>query len=196
MNQLSTCQGRYAENEPVKLLLSQNIHADHADWRMTHLEKEILSGSLPVMHTKQELILPSLKEGGYGVEIALYRKGAFLTKLNTAVNVGSSVVRYGFLCDFQEEDSDAVSTLAEYHITHVQFYDWSWRHDSLVAPQEAYQDMMGKHNSLTAIRKRIAGCHQRGMMAMAYGAVYAASRSFREAHPSWGLYGAGFSNSN
>ena len=189
MNELSTCQGRYAESEPIRLLLQQDVKADRADWRITHLEKEIFSGSLPIIQTEQELTLPSLEEGGYGVEIDLYQKDAFLIKLNTAVNVSGCIVRYGFLCDFQEKESDAVATLAKYHITHVQFYDWSWRHDSLVAPQDEYQDMMGKHNSLPAIRKRIADCHQHGMVAMAYGAVYAACRSFREAHPTWGLYG-------
>ena len=191
MNELSTCQGRYAANEPIRLLLQQDVNADRADWHITHLEKEIFSGSLPIKQTEQELVLPSLKEGGYGVEIDLYQKGTFLIKLNTAVNVGSYIVRYGFLCDFQEKESDAVATLAKYHITHVQFYDWSWRHDSLIAAQDEYQDMMGKHNSLPAIKQRIVDCHQHGMVAMAYGAVYAASQAFQQAHPTWGLYGAG-----
>ena len=190
MNELSTCQGRYTENEPIRLLLQQDVNADRADWRITHLEKEIFSGSLPIKQTEQELVLPSLKEGGYGVEIDLYQKDTFLIKLSTAVNVGGYIVRYGFLCDFQEKESDAVATLAKYHITHVQFYDWSWRHDRLVAIQDEYQDMMGKHNSLPAIKQRIVDCHQHGMIAMAYGAVYAASQTFQQAHPAWGLYGA------
>ena len=189
MNELSTCQGRYTENEPIRLLLQQDVNADRADWRITHLEKEIFSGSLPIIQTEQELVLPSLKEGGYGVEIDLYQKDTFLIKLSTAVNVGGYIVRYGFLGDFQEKESDAVATLAKYHITHVQFYDWSWRHDRLVAIQDEYQDMMGKHNSLSVIRNRIAECHQSGMLAMAYGAVYAACKEFRDKHPSWGLYG-------
>ena len=74
----------------------------------------------------------------------------------------------------------------------MQFYDWAYRHDTLVAPTDDYADMMGKQNSLPAIRKKIAACHARGMVAMAYGAVYAASRAFRDAHADWGLYaGAG-----
>ena len=191
MNELSTCQGRYEENEPVSLLLQQEANADRADWRITHLEKAIRSGTLPVCGPEQEMLLPPLKAGGYGVEVQLYRHGRPLTELSTAVNVGGSTVRYGFLCDFGESESNAVAALARYHITHVQFYDWSWRHDSLVAPEDEYQDMMGKQNSLPVIRQRIDECHRRGMAAMAYGAVYAASREFREVHPSWGLYGAG-----
>ncbi len=191
MNALSTCQGRYEEGEHIRLLLQQSVNADRADWCVTHLEKEVFSGSIPVVQCRQELTLPSLPAGGYGIEVKLYQKGRFQIKRNTAVNVGGQIVRYGFLCDFTEKESDAVSALAEYHITHVQFYDWSWRHDSLIAPQDEYQDMMGKHNSLAVIRQRIADCRRRGMLAMAYGAVYAASREFHGAHPDWGLYGAG-----
>ncbi len=39
--------------------------------------------------------------------------------------------------------------------------------------------MMGKRNSLTVIRRKIAACHARGMRALGYGAVYAASEAFR-----------------
>jgi len=191
MNELSTGEGRYEADKPLKLLLQQEVHADRAEWRITHLEKTILAGKLPVKEPQQELVLPSLAAGGYGVEVKLYQKDKLLINLSTAVNVGGNVVRYGFLCDFDKSESEAASALAKYHITHVQFYDWSWRHDSLIAPQDEYQDMMGKHNSLPVIKRRIAECHQHGMIAMAYGAVYAASRSFHEAHPSWGLYGAG-----
>ena len=190
MKELSTCQGRYAPNALIRILLRQDAKADRAEWHVTHLEKEILSGSVLVKEAEQELILPALEAGGYGIEVHLYFQDTFLTKLNTAVNVGSDVVRYGFLCDFQEKESEAAAILAKYHITHVQFYDWSWRHHCLIAPEEEYQDMMGKHNSLPVIRQRISACHQRGMLAMAYGAVYAAGRAFRDTHPSWGLYGA------
>ena len=31
MNELSTCQGRYAANEPIRLLLQQDVNADRAD---------------------------------------------------------------------------------------------------------------------------------------------------------------------
>ena len=190
MNELSTCKGKYAPDEPIRILLRQEVNADRAEWHVTHLEKEILSGSIPVTEAEQALILPALNTGGYGIEIHLYHEDTFLTILNTAVNVDGDTVRYGFLCDFQEKDSDAVAILARYHITHVQFYDWSWRHHCLIAPQDEFQDMMGKHNSLPVIRQRIKDCHQRGMLTMAYGAVYAADRAYRDAHPDWGLYGA------
>lgn len=190
MNELFTCQGKYLENEPIQLTLKQDTAADRAEWHVWHLEKEIMAGSVPTVQRETALLLPPLKEGGYGVEVRLFRQENLLLQLYTAVNVGGDAVRYGFLCDFEREDEEAVSALAKYHITHVQFYDWSWRHDSLISPDPAYQDMMGKHNALPVIQKRVEACHRHGMLAMAYGAVYAASRPFWESHRDWGLYSA------
>ena len=189
MNELSTLQGRYSENEPIRLLLQHDTPADRAEWHILHLEKELMTGNFPVVSDEQELSLPPLKPGSYGIDLILYLGNELAATLSTAVNVDTDTVRYGFLCDFTDEKSEAVATLAKYHITHVQFYDWSWRHDSLIAPTDEYRDMMGKHNSLSVIRNRIAECHQSGMLAMAYGAVYAACKEFRDKHPSWGLYG-------
>lgn len=104
------------------------------------------------------------------------------------------VFRYGFLSDFSPSDADGADVLAmaKHHINAVQFYDWSYRHDDLVAPADEYRDMMGKLNSLPIIRGKIKACHEHGMKALGYGAVYAASGDFAEKHPHWRLYtGAG-----
>ncbi len=189
MNEVFTCMGSYAEGGPILLRIRQDGGADSAQWSVLRLEKELLSGWISVSQAEQDLVLPPLAKGGYGVRVRLFRKETLLASLHTAVNVGGDFVRYGFLCDFGQSASEAVPTLAKYHITHVQFYDWSWKHDSLVSPREEYRDMMGKRNSLPVIQRRIDACHRHGMLAMAYGAVYAASREFRDAHPAWGLYG-------
>lgn len=190
MNELSTFKGRYEPGEPIKLHLIHQTPADHLKWSLFHLEKELQQGTEPISGCDFCFCLPPLQAGGYGVEITLCTKEHSLGCLQTAVNVGGSVVRYGFLSDFLPEDGRDVEALAKYHIDHVQFYDWSWRHDTLVAPSDQYQDMMGKKNQLSVICQKIAACHERGMLAMAYGAVYAASRSFWEQHRDWGLYGA------
>ena len=190
MNELSTFKGRYEPGEPIKLHLIHQTPADHLKWSLFHLEKEFQQGTEPISGCDFCFCLPPLQAGGYGVEITLCTKEHSLGCLQTAVNVGGSVVRYGFLSDFLPEDDRDVEALAKYHIDHVQFYDWSWRHDTLVAPSDQYQDMMGKKNQLSVICQKIAACHERGMLAMAYGAVYAASRSFWEQHRDWGLYGA------
>ena len=98
--------------------------------------------------------------------------------------------RYGFLSDFTPRDggeADVIS-MAKHHINAVQFYDWSYRHDTLVADTDEYADMMGKRNSLSVIRAKIASCHAHGMRALGYGAVYAASETFAQQHSDWRLY--------
>ena len=190
MNELSTFKGRYEPDEPIKLHLIHRTDADHFVWKIFHLERKLRQGTEPILSSDFCFFLPPMREGGYGVEITLCKENQPLMQLQTAVNVGGSMVRYGFLSDFLPEDDFDVETMAKYHIDHVQFYDWSWRHDTLIAPCNEYQDMMGKKNQLSVIRQKIAACHERGMLAMAYGAVYAASHPFWERHPEWGLYGA------
>ncbi len=133
--------------------------------------------------------------GGFGVKLALFEDGEEKEARSTAFDMVASPersVRYGFLSDFSADDKDTadVSTLRKYHINFVQYYDWSYRHDNLVAEQEEYTDMMGKPVSLAAVKNKIAACRSYGMKSLGYGAVYAASKDFYEQHKDWGLYTA------
>ena len=102
--------------------------------------------------------------------------------------------RYGFLSDFSADldDERAVTArmeaLAKYHITGLQFYDWQYRHDQLVAPADEYLDPLQRPLSLHTIRRLIASAHQANMAAMPYLAIYGASIEFWRQHPDWGLY--------
>ena len=194
MTELITRKGVYRPGEEITLCLRvENLRADRAEiviWRLSQPWDRI---SLPVTDAATEIFLPPVAEDGacFGVEATLYVGGDAITTVATGVNIGGKVVRYGFLCDFSPEDGydpTDVETLAAYHIDHVQFYDWSYRHDTLVAPMDEYTDMMGKRNSMPVIRQKIAACHACGMLTMAYGAAYAASRAFWETHKDWGLY--------
>jgi hypothetical protein len=128
----------------------------------------------------------------YGVDARVETEGGSF-ELHTAFDVTDEprrCLRYGFLSDFTREDAGngAVDWLCKCHINMVQFYDWSYRHDSLVPPENDYTDMMGKILCLDTVMDKIRRCHERGMLAMAYGAVYAASREFFERHRSWAFY--------
>jgi len=188
-------KGQYSPGEPVTLMLEVPLlYADTVKVTFWHLEKCVLEATYPITGEMTEIVLPGSDKKflGLGVQALLYKDGSLRNTLSTAVDVSCSghVVRYGFLSSFDQadmEDRDIVA-MAKYHINLVQFYDWSYRHDHLVAPMEEYQDMMGKHNSLPSVRYKIDACHKHGMGAMAYGAVYAASRSFWEEHRDWGLY--------
>ena len=194
MTELLTRKGVYRAGEEMPLRIRVgDTQADMVEitlWRLSAICRTL---RYAVTGPEMDITLPPVSETDIclGVEATLLQNGAAVGSAFTGVNVGGNVVRYGFLCDFSTADGDDnadVEALAAYHIDHVQFYDWSYRHDTLVAPTDEYTDMMGKHNSLPVIRQKIAACHDRGMLAMAYGAVYAASRSFWEAHRAWGLY--------
>ncbi|MEA4998249.1 MAG: glycoside hydrolase family 66 protein [Candidatus Limiplasma sp.] len=190
MTELVTLLGRYTPGQPVALALRQTpeIVADRAVITITHLADCIATETVSLTGAETAITLAPQEAGGYGVDALLYAGEQLAGRASTAVNIGGHVVRYGFLSDFLPEDDADLARMAQYHIDHVQFYDWSYRHDTLVAPTEDYTDMMGKRNNLAVIRQKIEECHRRGMLAMAYGAVYAASRAFWEAHRTWGLY--------
>lgn len=131
---------------------------------------------------------------GYGVDISLIFGDILCHNLSTAFDVADSwkrAPRYGFLCDFgkeDEKDDSDIRQMVKYHLNVVQFYDWMCKHDDLIPPIPYYVDPMGRQLSLIAVRDKIDLCHRHGMTALAYGAVYAASKEFYEQHTDWALY--------
>ncbi|MEG0743069.1 MAG: glycoside hydrolase family 66 protein [Clostridia bacterium] len=190
--QLTTTKGTYNCNDPITLCLSLN--GDELGYEIalivTHLEQTIYTTSLCAEQQEVSVVLPPLgKQGmGLGVEASIQLEDGRLFRCQTAVPIGGGIVRYGFLSDFMPEDDEDLCCMAAWHLSHVQFYDWSYRHDTLVSPTDDFYDMMGKRNSFTVIRQKISACHERGMLAQAYGAVYAASKAFHAQHMAWGLY--------
>lgn len=128
---------------------------------------------------------------GYGVSAHL-SDGTSSVVLETAFDVmdrpGRSM-RYGFLSDFAQDDKGAaLDWFCKCHLNLAQYYDWSFRHHQLVAPEDRYRDMMGKEISKDVVGRRIRQAGERGIRSIAYGAVYAAGREFFEAHPDWAFY--------
>lgn len=176
----------------IFLIAENNGNADRAVLRITR--KQVFCFPVDLTSGKNRLLLKDFpaEPGGYGVEAEFYRGDVYLYHAYTAFDIVSSekLIRYGFLSDFSESDSgeeDIVSML-KLHINAVQFYDWSYRHDDLVAPETHYTDMMGKKNDLCVIREKVEACHKYGMKALAYGAVYAASAQYQRDHPEQSLY--------
>jgi len=103
--------------------------------------------------------------------------------------------RYGFLYDFSAERTardiqTTFDSLLAFHVNGLQCYDWQYRHDTLLPPQDDYTDPLGRQLSLVTMRALIAAAHQRGMAALPYTAIYAASPEFAAAHPAWEFYDA------
>ncbi|HLO17199.1 MAG TPA: glycoside hydrolase family 66 protein [Anaerolineales bacterium] len=138
---------------------------------------------------------PPAKPAGYSARLeilsanisqALHATAAF-----DVLNSWIDFPRYGFLTDFSASRADpetVLKKLTRFHINGLQFYDWQYRHDQLLAPTEEYVDPLGRVMSLASIRKLVDVAHRHGMAAMPYLAIYAASADFWSAHPDWALY--------
>ena len=138
---------------------------------------------------------PELTCGGYALNLQVEDQ-----KFWTAFDVQKDWLafpRYGFLSDFSahllespELINERLENLAKYHLTGLQFYDWQYRHDQLVAPSEDYLDPLQRLLSLKTIHSLISEAHQVNMAVMPYLAVYGASIEFWRKHPDWGMYDA------
>ena len=157
---------------------------------VTSLERTIGEYTFDCLAGENTAELPAVNcaFGGFGVLCRSNAGGEARCVFD--VQEGRKAFRYGFLSDFAPGDGDGsdVLCMAKHHINAVQFYDWSYRHDDLVAASDEYRDMMGKHNSLPVILAKIASCRARGMLSLGYGAVYAASRDYAEKYPEQRLY--------
>lgn len=165
--------------------------------------KEVCAMTVPLAKGRNEIKLGKFPSGGYSVALSVKSSGAQCPGLGaervarTAFDVSAhegDYVRYGFLSDFAPDGAGSVSPslaveqMARYHITHVQFYDWMYRHHGLIPPTEEFTDAMGRRLSLAAVRGRISECARAGMVPVAYAAVYGAEREWFSAHPDHMLY--------
>ncbi|MFD1179242.1 glycoside hydrolase family 66 protein [Paenibacillus puldeungensis] len=133
---------------------------------------------------------------GYGVDVEWVLDEAMEVsagRISTAFDVVSDwrkSTRYGFLSDFntsEKGDRQDVAWLSKLHINLVQFYDWMYKHDDLVPESSEFTDLMGRRLNLDVVSEKVRYCHDYGMKAIAYGAIYAASKGFYEQHKNWAL---------
>jgi dextranase len=137
---------------------------------------------------------PSDAPKGYGADLTVRSSaGQTLAQAHTAFDVLTSwtqAPRYGFLTDFTPERTDFEGTMAWltlYHINGLQFYDWMYRHEDLLAPQDPYRDPLGRLLSRHTVDALIDAVHRLNIAAMPYTAIYGASVSFYKEHPDWAL---------
>jgi len=142
-----------------------------------------------------EFVVPVITPRGYGLSIRLLDDNErVIDKTATSFDVLSSWVerpRYGFLTDFSVGRTDPeqiITTLVRHHINGLQFYDWQYRHDHLLPKTETYQDPLGRQLSMHTVEAFITTAHAKGIAAMPYLAVYAASLEFWRDHIEWAMY--------
>jgi len=204
----------FLPNEPIVLRLENMSDANLITMEIYHLAKKVATVSISVSPMSEtDLVLEGYSDEfcGLGIKAILLIKGKDtevdgqskevdkqLTEvIYTSVDISTMArrqVRYGFLSDFTMEDSDEddIVQMLKVHINTVQFYDWSYKHNYLVSPDDSYTDMMGKHNVKTVISEKIRHCHKYSMQAFAYAPVYSADKEYGDGHPEQRLYnGAG-----
>ena len=174
-----------------------------ASFTVSHFSEEVLSFQQEITSQKNTISLPISAEwktpgSGFGVTCtcaAVENPAGNILTAHTAFDIAGTdnrVVRYGFLCDFKPEDSgnleESIDFLRRFHITHVQYYDWVYRHHNYHPPTESFTDMMGKAIDFNLVKNYIAACRKSGMASMGYGAIYAASKTYLDEHPEQGLY--------
>jgi dextranase len=196
-------QGSFSPGETVTFLIDIETSApQNITLRISirHLAEQptLIDQSLelvPCEQTVQIGWMPPAEPAGYSARLEILPANDFSDSYaTTAFDVLSSWTdfpRYGFLTDFSVSRADpetVLKKLTRFHINGLQFYDWQYRHDQLLAPTEEYIDPLGREISLASVRKLVNVAHQLGMVSMPYLAIYAASADFWRRHPEWALY--------
>lgn len=154
------------------------------------------SGSWEVVLDLGDVCTSARGSVGFAVVATVELSDGREERATTALDVGdhwTSAPRYGFFADFTSTESVEESTaraddLLRLHVNVVQFYDWMASHHTLVPTEPEFVDPLGRHLSRTVVERKIALAHERGMAAIAYGALYGAEADFAEEHPDWLLY--------
>ena len=196
-------QGTFSPGETVTLLIEIETSTPRditVRIVIQHLTDQpiIVEQNVRLVHGEQRVQItwtPPPKPAGYSARLEIPSpNGVHTLQATTAFDVLASWTdfpRYGFLTDFSASRADpepVLKKLTHFHINGLQFYDWQYRHDQLLAPAAEYIDPLGREMSLASVRKLVDVAHQRGMAAMPYLAIYAASADFWRAHPDWALY--------
>jgi dextranase len=186
----------YKPGDMVRLVASAAEGAT-LEVTITHLRETVATLSAPVKDGKAEVDWTPPKDAprGYGADARLLdANGKLIATASTAFDVLENWIqapRYGFLTEFGAGRNDAAETmerLVGYHINGLQFYDWQYRHDTLMPPTEEYADVLGRPLSMKTVRALIDAAHARNIAAMPYTAIYGASWAFFLQHKDWALF--------
>jgi dextranase len=188
----------YKPGEPVTLTISaaegSTVEATitHLTETLTTLKAELKDGAATLTWTP-----PATAKRGYGVDInVLDQSGKVIAETSSAFDVldkWTQAPRYGFLSDFSanrtpENIAQTMANAAAHHVNGLQFYDWQYRHETLLPPTEQYSDVLNRPLSLKTVNALIDGAHTHNIAAMPYTAIYGASMAFYKQHPDWALF--------
>lgn len=156
-----------------------------------------VDGAANVQVSIPEASLPSEvdRPTGYAVEVAVTTAGT-AARATTAFDIAdhwSSAPRYGFFSDFgpeetEEESERRADLLLRLRVNAIQFYDWMASHHTFLPSTVEFTDPLGRHLSHAVVKRKVDLAHDRGMAALAYGALYGAEWEFSKEHLDWLLY--------
>ena len=138
--------------------------------------------------------LSACERAGYAIEVLA--QGARATTAFDIAPHWSHAPRYGFVSDFSPSEDLAetkrrADALTRLHLNVVQCYDWMASHHTFLPVEETFVDPLGRRLSHATLRRLLDRCRERGIAALAYGALYGAERDFSLEHPDWLLYDTG-----
>ena len=151
---------------------------------VTRLGDPVLTREVELVAGRHRIVLGRFDAGSYAVTVQVDGEVA-----QTAYDVLADRAmrpRYGFVTDFRpgrSDGADVAESLRAFHLTHVQFYDWMYRHAELLPPEDVFVDTLGRELSLAVVREFVEAVHDAGAQALAYAAVYAAGKDYAAAHP-------------
>jgi dextranase len=168
---------------------------ERAEAAISHLAATVAVLDVPVRDGAAALAWtpPPDAPRGYGITVRLLDGDRTLATASTAFDVlerWTQAPRYGFLSEFapgRDDAEAAMDGLLRFHVNGLQFYDWQYRHESLLPPDDPYTDPLGRRMSLATVERLIDAAHARGIAAMPYTAIYGASPAFYRQHPEWAL---------
>ena len=148
-----------------------------------------LGKKLSEANVNGNFILPAMGKGSYAVEL-ISDNQSYWSALEVIENPWQRI-RYGFLSEFAEHIDTAkqVEWAKRLHLTSIQFYDWAYKHEFLMAPGESYADPLGGVISKSKLKELIAGYEAAGIYPSGYAAVYAVDREGWARWKDSGVYG-------
>lgn len=166
-----------------EVVLLVDSRAGGGQLEVTHLGDPVLSRWVELVDGRTRLPLGRFDAGSYAVTLEVDGQA-----VHTAYDVlleRCARPRYGFVTDFnpgRDNAAEVADSLRSFHITHVQFYDWMYRHAQLLPPEDVFTDTLGRELSLAVVRDFVDAVHGVGAEALAYAAVYAAGKEYAAEH--------------
>ena len=175
------------------VLLLDSLVAQRVSVVAKHLGDEVRRSDDEVAVGRTRVSLGTLAEGSYAVLVT----AADGSTAASAVDVTADPLarpRYGFVTDFppgRENGDEVADSLRAFHLNAVQFYDWMYRHASLLPPSDGghlplagdFVDALDRALSLATVGRLVEATHAAGAQAIAYAAVYGAGSEYADEHP-------------